>query len=145
MWAEIMRYAPTFPGAVLTTVDADGYPVSARCRPRPDPDQEVLTIAADQVADAAEGPASLLFHTHDEKLVKLRSFVLRGTLRRHADGGRFVPSAFVPGQGLGMARGYVRLLRQGRAGSRDYLARHGLTAPAVPWEEIRQLVRRARA
>ncbi|CAN5616048.1 hypothetical protein BH24ACT15_BH24ACT15_39280 [soil metagenome] len=145
MWADIARYSPTFPSAVLSTVNPTGYPVSARCTPWLDQQRQVLRITRDQVEGVGEGPASLLFHTHDERLIKLRSFVVKGKLAPEDDGWCFQPSAFVPGQGIGLARGYVRLLRQGRANSRRYLAQRELTAPAVPWEEIRQLLRTARA
>ncbi|MGI8576129.1 MAG: hypothetical protein ACR2MA_12575 [Egibacteraceae bacterium] len=145
MWHEIERYVPSFPDAVLSAVDNSGYPVSVRCRPRLDAHREVLLLDTDPFIGGVEGPASMLFHTHDERLVKMRSCVLRGSLREEGDRWCFQPSSFIPGQGLGLFRGYVRLLRQGRANSRRYLARRRLTAPAVPWEEIRALMRRARA
>jgi len=35
MWDEIEKYLPVFESAVLNVADAEGYPYSVRCRPRP--------------------------------------------------------------------------------------------------------------
>ena len=87
MWAEIVKYLPTFETAVLSGTDATGYPFSVRCAPRPDHAAQVLHVAVPPGADLRPGPAGLLCHSHDERYWNLRSFNVRGTLEHDAGGG----------------------------------------------------------
>ena len=45
MWTEITEHLAEFDSAVLTWVDATGYPFSARCQARADPAAGVLRLA----------------------------------------------------------------------------------------------------
>ena len=145
MWSDIARYAPRFSTAVLTGTDRSGYPASVRCRPRLDHEARELVVAVVDAPTLLKGPAGLLFHRHDERLIRLYSFLVRGRLDRDGELWRLAPSAFVPGQGIGGMRSYVRLLRQGRSNARRHLQREGVEAPEVPWDEYRELLRRAKA
>jgi hypothetical protein len=69
MWGEIIEHLADFPSAVLTGVDAEGYPFSIRCRPEPDGDTQVMWIRLPANNTPIQpGPASLLYHKHDENL-----------------------------------------------------------------------------
>jgi hypothetical protein len=137
MWPELVRELQRFPDAVLTGLDGTGSPVSVRRRLRPEPARRQLHCPRAAGVELVEGPASLLCHRHDERLWRLRSFAVHGSLTRVDDEWVFTPSRLVAGLGmagpLGDLRGFVAARR--RAGR--YLRRHGLDRPRVPWARYR--------
>ena len=80
MRADLERVAACFPDAVLSGMDGDGRPACVRCRPRYDRERAVLRCDRAPGVDIVDGPASLLWHSHDAKLARLRSFLVRGDL-----------------------------------------------------------------
>ncbi len=138
MWAEIARYVPTFGDAVLSARDGVGYPYSLRCAPRLDAAGQIVRLAVPRGVDLRPGPASLLCHSHDERLWRLRSCNVRGTLERDEQGWLLRPSRFIPGGGTGGVLATLRLVRNLRRTAARYLATRGLPAPTVPWERIKE-------
>ncbi len=137
MWDEIEKYLPTFPSAVLNTLDAEGRPYSVRCRPRIGRSERLLRL--DLAAESAlrPGPASLLCHSHDEQLWNLRLFLVRGNLECDESGWTFVPSRFIPGAGIGGALSTVRAIMEMRRSAAAYLKKRGLARPRIPWGEVK--------
>ncbi len=144
MWDDIIRGMRHFNGGILTGIDQTDRPAGFPCRPEPDHESKLLLISVADAPALRDGPASLLFRKHDERLVKLRSFLLRGRIQRFGDEWHFEPLALVSGQGHGGPFSYIRLLRTGRRNSRRYLARRGLARPQVEWTEIEELLAEAR-
>ena len=140
MWREIRRETRRFDSAVLTMLNPDG-PVSTRCRPDLSPTQHTLLVGV--VDDPWPGPASILYHRHDDRLWKLRSCLILGQLRREVDDWLFVPERFVPGMGVGGVFSYIRFLRQGRRTATRYLRVRGLDRPTVEWDEVASLLEAA--
>ena len=139
MFQQIARYLPEFPSAVLSVLDAEGYPYSVRCRPSLDLDRQRLRVPVPAALPLQPGPACLLCHAHDERLWNLKSFVVQGTLARESGGWVLTPLRFIPGMGIGGWRSYLRLLRASRAATRQYFAQRGLTQPRVTWHEYMAL------
>ncbi len=137
LWAMLTRYAPRFASAVLTSVGGDGFPASLRCRPLIEPAPQRLRLHLPAGAGATPGPASLLYHRHDERLWGLLSFLLTGELAQEGGDWVFRPARFLPGMGIGGLRGYWRFVMQGRRTAAAYLARRGLPRPQVAWDEMR--------
>src|SRR5262249_52484310 len=102
-WDETLQLLPTFPGAVITALDGEGYPYSARCTPVPDQATHLLRLDLPPGAPVQPGPADLLCHDHDDFLWRQRSFVARGTLEQGPAGWAFRPERFIPGIGAGGA------------------------------------------
>ena len=144
MWDEIVEHLPDFKSAVLTGLDAGGYPYSVRCRPYADPVRRVLRMRLPASIAVRSGPASLLCHGHDENLWNLKSFLVRGELSRDARGWSLRPLRFVPGAGIGGPIGVLRFLTGSRRTAGRYLERRELPRPRVPWEEINAIKARAR-
>ena len=97
MWAEAAKALGTFPEAVVTAVDADGYPVSVRqAAPRYDADTGHMLVAWPEHVAVTEGPANLLCHYHDEKLWNIRALQIKGRLERRGNDWIFVSTAFTP-------------------------------------------------
>ncbi len=140
MWRDTERESRRFETAVLSTVTEAG-PISTRCRPTADSSRRTLVI--DDPGDSRPGPASLLYHRHDERLWKLRSCLIPGRLEHEGDEWLFVPERFVPGMGVGGPLSYLRFLRKGRRTAAHYLERRGLARPEVEWDEIALLLDRA--
>jgi hypothetical protein len=140
MWAEIQREVGRFDMAVVGGIDGSGFPISYVCRPSAELASGWLAFAVEDAPTVTEGPASLLFAKHDERLFKLRSFLLKGNLRLVDREWRFIPTAFVPGMGIGGLASFVRLLRQGRRSARWYLEKRGLSRPKVDWKEVKALL-----
>lgn len=94
-FASVVNRLPQFVSAVLTAFDGQGSPILLRVRPTVDHASRSFGIDTD--ASLQPGKASLLCHSHDEKLWNLRSFVVAGELSR--DGDRWVlrPDRFIPG------------------------------------------------
>jgi hypothetical protein len=128
---------PEFSSAVLAAFDTDGRPTLLRTRPTAESGS--LVVAADG-EPLRPGPASLLCHSHDEKLWTLRSFVATGDLAQGADGGwRFTPRRHIPGgTRMGPLR-MIRTIRQLRSTAAGYLDRRGLARPLISWDEYRPL------
>ena len=139
MWDEIGRLLPGFESAVLTGLDADGYPYSVRCRPWADSTTRVLRVQLLAYASIQAGPASLLCHEHDENLWNLRSFLVRGTIAREDSEWIFQPQRFVPGAGVEGTRGMVRFLTGSRRNAKRYLQKRGLSRPRIPWKAINEI------
>ena len=138
MWAEIAQYVPTFRDAVLTARDGSGHPYSLRCAPRLDATDRIVRVVVPRGVELRPGPASLLCHSHDERLWQLRSCNVRGTLERDEQGWLLRPSRFIPGGGTGGVLTTLRLVRDLRRTAARYLATRGLATPAVPWERIKE-------
>jgi len=139
MWDEVQRGVARFPDAVLTGLDGSGRPTSIRSRPRPDPVNRQLRFLRTPSVELTDGPASVLCHSHDRNLWRLRSFLARGTLTTDANDWVFTPSAYTAGTGMngpiGDLRGFVAARR--RAG--NYLEGRGPTRPTIPWHRFRSL------
>jgi hypothetical protein len=144
MWDELTRALSRFPHAVITAKDTAGHPASARCHPRPDHAERILRLDPLPGFDLAAGPASLLCHSHDPRLWALRSFLARGTVTPDADGPDggaagwvFTPSRVVLGTGMAGPVADLRGFLAARRRAARYLARRGLTRPAIPWARLR--------
>jgi hypothetical protein len=139
MWTEIEKYSPLFENAVLNSSDGEGYPYSVRCRPEQDRPAGVLRIDLPGTMNVQAGPASLLFHSHDEKLWTQKIFLLRGSLEKTDKGHAFRPEKFVPSIGTGGPLGTVRMVLGMRKATAAYLDRRNLVRPRIPWGEIAAL------
>jgi hypothetical protein len=124
-----------FTGAVLTAMDSSGYPVSLRCRPSPSSDESAVRLPAPGWFDGLPGPASLMCHSHDNKLWKLHGFFVRGELDRDGDELVFHPTFFRRSIG-GSPVEILRLALQTRRAARRYLKQRRLERPQVPWKRI---------
>lgn len=139
MWHKLIQNLSRFPGAVLTAPDADGYPFSVRCVPRPDPVARVLRLQLPPGAPLLPGPASLMGHSHDKLLWNLSNFLARGCLQQDGQGWFFSPTQFIPGTGFANPLDGLRMFFKARQSAKRYLAGRGLPRPAIPWEQIRAL------
>lgn len=139
MWDKIVKYLVEFQSAVLTAIDADGYPYSIRCQPEIDALAHVLRISTTAQHPIAAGPAGLLCHKHDRLLWNLRSFQIKGTLETAAAGWIFRPKEFIPGAGIGGLPAFVGWVVQCRRDAKRYLTRRGLPRPIVPWDEYKAI------
>jgi hypothetical protein len=135
-WDEIARLMPEFRRAILTAMDNDGYPCSVRCQPQLDAAAQRLRMQIPPDVTPLPGPASLLWHRHDEWLWRQKSFLVRGVLEQDAYGWSLRPAKFTPGVGLGGLKGTIRFVREARRTSDRYLAARNLARPRVPWKEI---------
>jgi hypothetical protein len=141
VWRRLRRHLARYPSAVVSSVGVDGYPVSFRCRPRPDRTTRTLVLdAVPPGLDLREGRAGLLCHRHNEALWRLRSFIARGELVRDGDGWVFVPDGFTPGMGLDPLS-MVRMIRNGQRTATAYLERRGWERPPIDWGAIEELKR----
>ncbi len=147
MWNEQLgNLINTYPTAILSIVQSDGYPVSIRCQVRVDPQhQRIFIDHPPLLAIAWQGSASLLFHQHDEHLERLRQLLLLGMLESTEGRLIFSVEKFVTANGrsdsdqmphasspLHMLKFFFTGWRQARA----YIARRGKPWPAIPYEEI---------
>jgi hypothetical protein len=136
VWDEIVRLLPSFESAVLTGVDADGYPYSVRCKPAVDSSARLLRVQLPTYASIQAGQAGLLCHSHDENLWNLESFLVRGVLVKDAGGWRFEPGRFIPGIGIGGLPAMIRFFLSSRRKASRYLKVRNLARPSIPWDEI---------
>ncbi|KWX67277.1 hypothetical protein [Mycobacterium sp. NAZ190054] len=140
MWADAAGRLRKFPEAVLTALDARGYPFSVRVGTRAyDTVTGELPVVLPEALGAVAGPANLLCHFHDEKLWKLDSTQVKGCLRRRGDGWVFASEAFTPQSRLQL----VSFLRGAHTSAQKYLDRRGLARPAVNWASVKEIRHRA--
>ena len=144
MWAEAAKWLAKFPEAVVTAVDTDGYPVSIRqTAPHYDAETGQMPVAWPPDLTVAEGPATILCHSHDEKAWNLKAMQIKGRLERRAGEWTFISTAFTPPSGMLIA--FWQFSKNGRAATRRYLDKRGITPPTVNWDAIHDLWRRARS
>ena len=137
VWDDTVKAIGRFPSAVLTGTDPDGYPVSVRCQPVPA--DGVLRVQRPAWLTVSPGPASLMSHSHDEQVWKLRGFLARGVLETEGgEGGglAFRPLRFTWTAGGGL-RSTIKLFRGTRRAAAGYLQRRDMARPKVPWEIIK--------
>ena len=140
MWAEAAKWLGKFDEAVLTGVDADGYPVSIRVNPRDyDAATGTLPVAFPANLPVVDGPANLLSHSHDEKMWHLNMIQIKGRLDSRSDGWVFQSTNFDPPSKLA----FVQFLRSASTAARKYLDKRGLKRPPVNWSAVKEIQRRA--
>jgi hypothetical protein len=137
MRADPSRVLTLFPDAVLSGVDGAGWPVSVRCRPRYDRAEGVLHCDRAPGVDIVEGPASLLWHGHDAKLGRLRSFLVRGEVGTEVSAWVLTPTRTRAGPGMSGLFADARMFYAARRRAARYLAARGLARPEVPWKRLR--------
>jgi len=143
VWVDAAKCLAKFPEAVVTVVDADGYPVSIRqIASRYDAETGQMPVVWSPDFAVTEGPAIILCHSHDEKAWNLKRMQIKGRLERRAGDWVFVSTAFTPPSGRLIT--FWHLSKNGRAAARRYLDKRGLTPPVVNWGAIDELWRRAR-
>jgi hypothetical protein len=139
VWAEAAKWLGKFDEAVLTVLDADGYPASVRVGTRTyDAATGRLPVLLPDVLRAAEGSANLLCHHHDEKLWKLDAFQVKGRLEKRDDEWDFVTTSFTPPSRFAV----VAFLKGTRTAAQKYLDRRGLQRPEVNWDSVNEIKRR---
>ena len=141
MSAEAAKWLNKFDEAVLTVVDSDGYPASVRVDPR-DYDVatgELPTTLPDEL-HAAEGPANLLCHSHDEKMWNIQMVSLKGHVEKRQDAWIFVVEDFQPPSKLV----FLSFIGGARKAGTKYLEKRGLKRPEVNWTAIKEIQLRAK-
>lgn len=136
---KLKDYLDSFHDAVLTGIDAQGYPVSVRCQPQFDGTNDVLRIHLPADLPMLPGAANILCHSHDEKLWKLKNFVLQGTLERQEDSILFRVQRLLPGMNVAGAPGPLTTIIRGKRTMKQILQKRGLAQPPIPWERLKQL------
>ena len=126
---------PQYRSAVLSWIGADGGPSSTRVRPAVGSDGR-LTLDGD--LDLHASAASLLCHSHDDRLWSQRSFVTTGALEQASGMWVFVPERFIEGASRRPLR-VLRMFRDARSTAKRYLDRRGLPRPAVAWDAFAAL------
>jgi hypothetical protein len=141
VWRHVERELRHYDSAVLSACDGEGYPVTLRCAPVPEPERDAFRVRVPDAFGVREGPAWLLCHYHDEKFWGLRSFGARGRLEPADDGWLFRPTAFVAGMGGIVAM--VRMFVGGRSRANRYLSVRHLQPPDVRWDLVKEAKARA--
>jgi hypothetical protein len=141
---KLEGYLRSFRDAVLTGINAQGYPVSVRCHPQIDETEHVLRVRLPADIQILPGPAGLLCHSHDEKLWNLKSFALQGTLEHQEDISLFHVQRFLPGMNMAGAPGPLTTLMHARRTMKQILRKRGLPQPSIPWDQLKQLAEPAK-
>jgi hypothetical protein len=136
---KLEGYLRSFRDAVLTGINAQGYPVSVRCHPQVDETEQVLRVHLPADIQIVPGPAGLLCHSHDEKLWHLKSFALQGTLEHQEAISLFHVQRFLPGINMAGAPGTLTALMHARRTMKQILRKRGLPQPSIPWDQMKQL------
>lgn len=135
MWDKIVQGLPKFSSAVLTGLDADGYPFSLRCQPEIDHARQVIRVQFPPSLPIQAGAAGLLCHAHDEQLWNLNRFAVRGKLEKDGEAWIFRPEQFSEGEATGLAAS-ISFVTKGRRATSQYLKKRNLPRPRIPWDEI---------
>jgi hypothetical protein len=135
-WTLTMAHLDEYRNAVLTGLDARGYPYSVRCSPRPDGATRTLLMRASPGTLIQPGPAGLLCHRHDDRLWNQRSFLVRGIIEGEGLQWSFQPQQYIEGVGYGGMLGLVRFVIGARRAANAYLAKRGLPRPSIPWDAV---------
>jgi hypothetical protein len=141
VWSEAAKWLGKFDEAVLTMLDSDGYPVSIRVDPRAYAGVTgELRAAVPDALHAAEGPAGLMCHYHDEKMWNIRAIHIKGRLENRDGAWVFVSTAFKAPSKLAM----YFFIRGTQTSGQRYLDKRGLDRPSVNWAAVKEIQRRAK-
>ncbi|MEU3723194.1 hypothetical protein [Streptomyces sp. NPDC031705] len=144
VWHEIDTYLHLFSNPVLSFRDTGGFPFSLRCRPRQDRDTGLMLIDLPQGTPVAEGPAWLLWHSHDEDFGSLQALAVSGDLASRGDRWSFRPERVLPGPGLG-PEGWAGVVEKIERDTDRFLESRGLTAPRdIDWAALERIAADAR-
>ncbi len=150
---DLLALVADYPTAVLSWVEPDGYPASARCRVRRLGDTDRLELeTVPGTATGRRGPACLLFHMHDPHLEGLRQMLARGTLVDGPGpaGSEFAVTDVVTANGrpdtdrmphAGAPLHMLQFFRVGSRQAREYLRKRGEPWPPIPYDDIARAVR----
>ena len=139
MWDKAIKHLGKFPNAVLTGIDAGGYPFSLRCTPKLDEDRKVLLISRAGEVPIQPGPANLLYHYHNDQLWDLKAILVTGSLEQVERGWVFHPERFILSGGLMGPIDQIRFIGNARAETGKYLQKRGLPRPKIAWDEFAEL------
>lgn len=151
MWNERLgMLIDTYKSAVLSSVEADGYPASVRCQIHVDKNRHAVIISdPPTLAKNWRGRACLLLHEHDTTLEALRQMVLLGELKDEDSILTFYIEKFVTTNGrtdsdkMPHASSPIHLLKfffLGRRNARAYITKRGKPWPPIPYSEITRLM-----
>lgn len=151
MWNNNLgKRIPTYSTAVLSVVEANGYPMSIRCQVSADAAHHLVRIVhPSTLVQGWRGRACLLFHEHDARLESLRQMVVLGKLQDEGGSLIFMVETFVTANGssrsdrMPHASSPFQMFRffwLGWCRTRAYLATRGEPWPAIPYETIARLV-----
>jgi hypothetical protein len=142
VWTEAAKWLGKFDEAVLTGLDADGYPVSIRVDSRNyDATTGRLPAPLPSALRFVEGPANLLSHSHDEKLWHLNAIQIKGRLETR-DGGRVFQSTSFDAPSKLV---FFQFLANARRAGQKYLDKRGLQRPTINWSAVKEIQRRGSA
>jgi hypothetical protein len=136
---NLERRSRRFSSAVLTWLDEEGFPFSMRCRPAFDSTR--ITIELPSPMGAPAGPAGLLYHSHNDRLWRLRMLLVVGLLERDGDTWLFRPARIVTGVAGVNKLHMTRSFFNARRATKRYLQEREMTRPKIPWKRIRELQR----
>lgn len=141
LFDEVSDIFERYDSAVLTYVEANGYPLSIRCQPIPDKNTKTLSLSLARGVDIPAGEASLLCHSHDDLLNNLHSVSIRGKLDKQDSQYLFHPEELIYGLGNGnFFKDVIQnaILHPGRNAKR-FLTKHNLERPKIDWDKLRKL------
>lgn len=144
MWNEIVRTMAHYDSAVLTFVDADGFPFSGRCVPQQDEARQVIRVTLPPDVSVQPGPASLMSHAHDEQMWNLRGYNVVGELEREGEGWVLRPRRLLSGLDTGNMLAQIKMLVKSRRAAQEYLDKRNLPRPKIDWAGIKRLHAEAR-
>mgnify|MGYP000858098216 FL=1 len=142
MWRDFAKVASIFTNAVLTGLDADGYPTSTRVQFTLDGAQERVRLQLPAGASIPPGRASLLLHRFDDKLWNLHSYMVRGTLQQAGGEWVLVPEQYTPGMDQSPPA-LLSFVRTSRRKANAYLQKRNLPRPSIPWDDINRIKKMA--
>jgi len=143
-FGQVATRLPEFRSGVLAAFDNAGRPTLLRVRPAANGSHQALLLNVPDDVDLRRGAASLLCHSHDEKLDSQNSFAVAGSLHQTGEGWSLSTDRYVPGPGTGGPLAMVKTVRAMRSNAERYLVRRGLERPAVQWAAIDELWRSAK-
>ena len=139
MWPEITKQLTIFSSAVINGRDADGYPASARTTVSADAERQELLVQLAPELELQPGPASLLFHDHNEQLWNQRVFLVRGQLAHGDNGWVFRPLSIPAGMSANGPLAMVQAIMTCRKVATAYLRKRNLPRPAIPWAQLKAI------
>lgn len=127
-----------YPSVVFAGREPDGHPYAARAEVAALGDELVLRTREDFAG--TDGKAALLWHRHDGHSGDMASLHVTGTAAGTGREWRFRPER-IPGALAGGhdADSWEAWIEDGRASTRKYLDRRGLTAATVDWSALAAL------
>ena len=133
---KLLKKLKTYPNAILTFIDNKGYPYIMKIDFELKQNNliELSCPKSCKHQFSLNQKASLLVHSYNEKMNKLKQILLKGTISQQQDKLFFVPRQIIASFKLAGLLSLIRVYRKGKKAAKEYYKKQEMKPPSINYE-----------